>query len=604
MNIRNVAIIAHVDHGKTTLVDAFLKQAGVFRTNQEVADRVLDSNDLERERGITILAKNVSIKYNEYKINIVDTPGHADFGGEVERILSMVDGALLVVDAVEGPMPQTRFVLQKALTNGLAPIVVVNKVDRPFADPDRVVDQVFDLFVTLGANDQQLDFPVYYASAITGIAADNFETFAEAKDMLPVLDGLISHIPAPSGDPEGDLQLLISNIDYDDYVGRICIGRIHNGVIKNGQQVSITHSDNSISHKGKIGQLYTFAGLKRVPINEASSGDIVAFSGIEDIQIGETINAQDRLAPLPAIKVDEPTLNMVFRVNDGPFAGQDGEYLTSRHIRERLLREAKTNVALRVNETSSPDAFQVSGRGELHLSILIETMRREGYEFCVSKPEPILQHTDEGILEPYEYLMIDVPQDYLGAVMELVGNRKGEMQGMEQLGENSMRVSFEIPARGLIGFGSTFLTETKGYGIMYHSFSHYGKWAADLPERSNGSLIAWEDGVATSYALQSIEQRGILFLEPGTKVYEGMIVGENSRTEDLPVNVAKRKQVTNMRAAGSDDHVKLSPPRNHSLEQALAFLAKDEYLEVTPLALRLRKAILGRSARERASKSK
>lgn len=602
MNIRNVAIIAHVDHGKTTLVDAFLKQAGVFQTHQAVIERVLDSNALEQERGITILSKNVSINFAEHKINIVDTPGHADFGGEVERILSMVDGALLVVDAVEGPMPQTRFVLQKALDSGLAPIVVVNKIDRPHADPDRVVDQVFDLFITLGATDQQLDFPVYYASALTGVATNNFENISQASNVFPILDGIITHIPAPKGDNDGKLQLLISNIDYDDYVGRIGIGRIHGGVITNGQMVALTHSDSSMTRKGKIGQLYTFSGLKRIPVMEAVSGDIVAFSGIENLQIGETINNPDQLAPLPAIKVDEPTLNMVFRVNDGPFAGQDGDYLTSRHLRERLLREAKINVALRVNDTDSADAFQVSGRGELHLSILIETMRREGYEFCVSKPEPILRQTDAGILEPYEYLVVDVPQDHLGPVMELVGQRKGELQSMDQLGENSLRVTFTVPARGLIGFNSTFLTETKGYGIMYHSFSHYDQWAEDLPERYNGSLIAWEDGIATAYALQNIEQRGILFISPGTKVYEGMVVGENNRSDDLAVNVARKKHVTNMRAAGSDDNIKLSPPRQHSLEQALAFLAKDEYLEVTPQALRLRKAILSRSARESASK--
>lgn len=601
--IRNVAIIAHVDHGKTTLVDAILKQSGAFRANQAVEERVLDSNDLERERGITILAKNIAVKYGDYKINIVDTPGHADFGGEVERTLGMVDGALLIVDAQEGVMPQTRFVLQKALEHRLALILVVNKIDRPFAEPDRVVDEVFDLLITLGADDHLLDFPVYYASAIAGVATQELEEFSTATSILPILDGIIEHIPAPKSLVDQPLRLLVSNLDYDDYVGRIALGRIHSGVLKQGQEILITYSEHNKTRKGKIGRLYTFDGLKRIETAVAESGDIVAFSGIESIQIGETINQLEHSLPLPAIKVDEPTLTMIFRVNDGPFAGQDGEYLTSRHLRERLLREEKTNVALRVEETDSPDAFRVSGRGELHLSVLIETMRREAYEFCVSKPEPILQETADGITEPYEHLIIDVPQSNLGSVMELIGERKGEMTDMIQLGEDRLRVHFQIPARGLIGFSSVFLTETRGYGIMHHSFSHYGIWAGAISQRQSGSLVAWEDGIATAYALLNLEERGELFISPGTPVYAGMIVGEHNRAGDLEVNVARKKHVTNMRAAGSDDLIKLTPPRQLSLEEALAYLAKDEYLEVTPKALRLRKAILDRHAREKVKKS-
>ncbi len=604
MEIRNVAIIAHVDHGKTTLVDAILKQTGVFRDNQQVEDRVLDSNALERERGITILAKNIAVLYQDHKINIVDTPGHADFGGEVERILTMVDGALLVVDAVEGPMPQTRFVLQKALEHGLSPIVVVNKIDRPFSEPDRVVEEVFDLLVTLGANDQQLEFPVFYASALSGKASAEQDVLEETgANILPILDGIIEYVPAPEVIRDGPLQMLVTNLDYDDYVGRIALGRVRSGQIRQGQEIIITHSDRDTSRKGKIAQLYTFSGLKRIPTATVFSGDIAAFSGIESVQIGETINQLDHPWPLPAIQVDEPTLTMIFRVNDGPFSGREGDYLTSRHIRDRLLREEKTNVALRVEETDSPDTFRVSGRGELHLSVLIETMRRERYEFCVSKPEPILRHSESGVEEPFEHLVIDVPQAHLGAVMELIGQRKGETQSMDPLGEDRLRVQFLVPARGLIGFASTFLTETKGYGIMHHVFSHYGPWTGTIPQRSNGSMIAWEAGATTSYALANLEQRGVLFVGPGTDVYPGMIVGENNRPDDLDVNVAKKKHVTNMRASGSDDTVKLTPPRQLSLEQAIAYLANDEYLEVTPKSLRLRKAVLGRQERDKLRKN-
>lgn len=603
MNIRNVAIIAHVDHGKTTLVDAFLKQTGVFRANQKVADRVLDSNALEQERGITILAKNVSVEYDGVKINIVDTPGHADFGGEVERILSMVDGALLVVDAVEGPMPQTRFVLHKALQRGLAPIVVVNKIDRPAADPNRVVDEVFDLFVALDATEEQLDFPIFYASALAGIAgAELAEVEGGGGSILPLLQGIIAYVPAPQIISEGPLQMMISNLEYNDYVGRIALGRINSGELRSGQEILLTHSDRHTTKRGKISQLYTFEGLEMVAVEVAEAGDIAAFSGMEKIEIGETVNEIDTPLPLKAISVDQPTLTMVFRVNDGPFAGLDAEYLTSRHLRDRLLREARINVALEVNDTDSPDQLRVSGRGELHLSVLIETMRREGYSFCVTKPEPVLRQSEEGLLEPFERLTIDVPQDYLGAVMEAIGNRRGELQELNPAEEGRVRVEFLVPARGLIGFASQFLTETRGHGIMHHAFSHYGHWAGDITQRQTGSLIAWETGVATAYALASAEERGSLFIAPGTQVYAGMIVGEHSRSGDLEINVARKKQATNIRAAGSDDLIKLSPPRKMSLEQYLAYLAEDECLEVTPTSLRLRKIILDRHARERQKK--
>lgn len=602
MNIRNVAIIAHVDHGKTTLVDAFLRQSGVFRANQKVADRILDSNALEQERGITILAKNVSVDYKGIKINIVDTPGHADFGGEVERILSMVDGALLVVDAVEGPMPQTRFVLHKALQRGLAPIVVVNKVDRPAADSNRVIDEVFDLFVALDATDQQLDFPIFYASALSGVASAKLEDVENGGGNIdPLLEGIVDYIPAPKVS-DGPLQMMISNLEYNDYVGRIALGRIAAGKLQSGQEVLLTHSEHDTTKRGKLTQLYTFKGLEMVATTVAEAGDIVAFSGIEKINIGDTVNQVDKPAPLPAISVDQPTLTMVFRVNDGPFAGLDAEYLTSRHLRDRLLREARINVALHVSDTESADQFRVSGRGELHLSVLIETMRREGYSFCVTKPEPVLRHTPEGILEPYERLTVDVPQDYLGAVMEAIGNRRGELQELNPAQEGRVRVEFLVPARGLIGFASQFLTETRGTGIMHHAFSHYSAWAGEISQRQTGSLIAWETGTATSYALEGAEERGILFIAPGTQVYAGMIVGEHNRSGDLEINVARKKQATNVRAAGSDDLIKLSPPRRMSLEQYLAYLADDECLEITPTALRLRKILLDRHARERQKK--
>ncbi|NLL43374.1 MAG: translational GTPase TypA [Firmicutes bacterium] len=605
MKIRNVAIIAHVDHGKTTLVDAFLRQSGIFRANQRVEDRILDSNALEKERGITILSKNVSVQFGDVKINIVDTPGHADFGGEVERILSMVDGALLVVDAVEGPMPQTRFVLYKALQRGLAPIVVVNKCDRPAADPNRVVDEVFDLFVALDATEEQLDFPVFYASALEGMAATDWDELKEGKaaSIVPLLQGIVDYVPAPQAETAGPLQMMISNLEYNDYVGRIALGRIAGGVLYSGQEILLTHSAKESTRRGKVSQVYTYQGLEMVPVKSMAAGDIAAFSGVEEIEIGETVNQLDQAKPLPAIVVDQPTLTMVFRVNDGPLAGQDAQYLTSRQLRDRLFREARINVALEVSETESPDQFRVAGRGELHLSVLIETMRREGYSFCVTKPEPVLQQTDAGVLEPYEYVHIDVPQDYLGSVMELIGQRKGELQSLNQGGDR-MRADFLVPARGLIGFSSQFLTETRGHGIMHHAFAHFAPWAGPITQRQTGSLIAWESGTATAYALQTAEERGTLFIGPGTEVYAGMIIGEHSRAGDLEINVARKKHVTNVRAAGSDDMIKLQPPRQLSLEQLLAYLAQDDCLEVTPGALRLRKLLLDRHARERQKKQR
>ncbi|HBG01228.1 MAG TPA: translational GTPase TypA [Firmicutes bacterium] len=569
-----------------------------------MADRILDSNALEKERGITILAKNVSVQFGDVKINIVDTPGHADFGGEVERILSMVDGALLVVDAVEGPMPQTRFVLHKALQRGLAPIVVVNKVDRPAAQPNRVVDEVFDLFAALDATEEQLDFPVFYASALAGIASMELKEAQNEEGecgILPLLSGVVDYVPEPKIGA-GPLQMMISNLEYNDYVGRIALGRISSGLLHSGQEILLTHSEKRGARRGKISQLYTFEGLEMVAVDHIVAGDIAAFSGVEQVEIGETVNAIDQPLPLPAIAVDQPTLTMVFRVNDGPLAGLDGQFLTSRQLRDRLLREARVNVALQVNDTASPDQFQVSGRGELHLSVLIETMRREGYSFCVTKPEPVLRHTDEGVLEPYERLHVDVPQEHLGPVMELLGQRRGELQTLTQGGEGRMRAEFLVPARGLIGFASQFLTETRGHGMMHHAFAHYGPWSGSIIQRQTGSLVAWEEGVATAYALQTAEERGVLFIGPGTEVYAGMIVGEHSRAGDLEINVARKKQMTNMRAAGSDDLVKLNTPRQLSLEQYLAYLAQDDCLEVTPGSLRLRKLILDRHARERDKK--
>lgn len=593
-DIKNIAIIAHVDHGKTTLVDAMLRQSGVFRVNEAVVERVMDSNDLEKERGITILSKNTSVHYNGTKINIVDTPGHADFGGEVERVLKMVDGVLLLVDAFEGAMPQTRFVLKKALQLNLKPIVVVNKIDRPEARPDEVVDEIIELFIELGADDDQLEFPVVYASSREGFAV--CDLYGERVDLKPLFDVIIDKVPSPKGDMDGTLQLLVSNVDYDEYVGRIAIGRIERGSIKLGQQAIICKKEGN-QLNAKITKLYTFDGLKRAETNEAKLGDIVAVSGVGDVTIGDTICEVGAPDPLPFVAIDEPTLSMTFSVNNSPFAGREGTYVTSRHLRDRLFKELETNVSLRVEETDSADAFTVSGRGELHLSILIETMRRQGYEFQVSKPRVINKEIDGQVMEPIEYLMIDVPEEYMGVVMEKLGQRKSEMVNMTSANQGYMRLEFKIPARGLIGYRSELLTDTKGNGIMNHIFHSYEPYKGDIPTRQRGSLVAWEDGEAITYGLYNAQERGTLFISPGTKVYEGMIVGENARNDDLVVNVCKKKHVTNMRASGTDEALRLTPPVIFSLEQSLEFIAEDELVEITPKNIRLRKRILDTETR-------
>jgi GTP-binding protein len=593
-NIRNIAIIAHVDHGKTTLVDGMLRQSGIFRENEQVQERIMDSNDLERERGITILSKNTAVNYNGIKINIVDTPGHADFGGEVERVLKMVDGVLLLVDAFEGPMPQTRFVLRKALQLNLKPIVVVNKIDRPEARPDEVVDDILELFIELGADDDQLEFPVVYASSREGFAI--CDLYGERKDLKPLFEAIINKVPAPVGELDKPLQLLVSNIDYDDYVGRIAIGRIERGRIKSSQQAVVCKKDGSTQNI-KITKLYHFEGLKRADIGEVTYGDIVAVSGVGDITIGETICDVEFPDPLPFIDIDEPTISMTFSVNNSPFAGREGTYVTSRHLRDRLFKELETNVSLKVEETETPDSFKVSGRGELHLSILIETMRRQGYEFQVSKPTVIFKEVDGRQLEPIEYLTIDVPEDFMGVVMEKLGVRKSEMVNMHSANLGYMRLEFKIPARGLIGYRSEFLTDTKGNGIMNHVFHGFEPFKGEVSSRQRGSMVAWEDGDAVGYGLYNAQERGTLFIEAGVKVYQGMIVGENARSEDIVVNVCKKKHITNMRASGSDDALRLSPPNLLSLEQSLEFIADDELVEITPKNIRLRKRILDSETR-------
>lgn len=599
-HIRNIAIIAHVDHGKTTLVDRLLQQSGLFREGETLQERMLDSNDLERERGITILAKNTAVTYGDYRINIVDTPGHADFGGEVERILRMVDGALLVVDAFEGCMPQTKFVLRKALEHRLVPIVVVNKIDRPNARPAEVVDEVLELFIELGADDSQLDFPIVYASGLEGFAS--LEPDVRGNDMKPLFDAIVRHIPAPPGDPEEPAQLLVSLLDYNDYLGRIAIGRIHRGSLKPGQAVTVLARDGG-SRQARIEKLFGFKGLSRIEIGEAGAGDIVAIAGIRDINIGETIADPARPEPLPAPKIEEPTLKMTFLVNNSPFAGREGKYVTSRRLRERLMKELETDVALRVEETDSPDAFIVSGRGELHLGILIEHMRREGYELQVSKPEVIVREKNGVRLEPYERLVIDVPDESVGAVMESLGPRKAELVAMTQGEGGHSRLEYIVPSRGLIGWRTMFLTLTRGYGIMNHAFERYGPLTpGEGFGRRQGVLIASESGTATFYGMLSVEDRGVLFIEPGTEVYEGMIVGEHNRETDIVVNVCKTKQLTNIRSSTKEETVKLKTPRLLSLEAALEYLNDDEYCEVTPKSIRLRKKILNKSERERAEK--
>lgn len=597
-DIRNVAIIAHVDHGKTTLVDALLKQSHIFRENEKVAERVMDSNDLERERGITILSKNTAVMHNGVKINIVDTPGHADFGGEVERVLNMVDGVLLLVDAFEGPMPQTKYVLRKALEQKLKPIVVINKIDRPDQRVHEVEDEVLELFMELEADDDQLDFPVVYASARDGIAKLSMDD--EGKDMQPLFEVLLKEIPAPQGDIDGPLQFMVTTLDYDDYVGKIAVGRIVRGRMRTNQQVVIMNGEST--RKAKIGRVYTYNGLNRVETDETAMGDITAFVGIEDINIGETVADAEHPEALPAIKIDEPTLSMMFSVNNSPFAGREGDYVTSRHLRDRLFKEVETNVSMKVEETDSPDSFKVSGRGELHLAVLIETMRREGYELQVGKPRVIYKRINDQLCEPLEYLTIDVPQEFMGTVMENLGVRKAELINMTELA-GYLRMELIIPARGLIGFRAQFLTSTKGNGIMNHVYHGYAPFKGDIPSRTRGALVAFEDGETTPYGLNSVQDRGTLFVGPNEAVYTGRIIGENSRETDMDVNPCKKKHVTNMRSSSSDEAVRLTPPRIFSLEQALEWINDDELVEVTPHSIRMRKTILDRAARAKAAKN-
>lgn len=601
-DIRNIAIIAHVDHGKTTLVDKLLHQAGTFRTNEQVAERAMDSNDLERERGITILAKNTAINYKDTRINIMDTPGHADFGGEVERIMKMVDGVLLVVDAYEGCMPQTRFVLKKALEQNLTPIVVVNKIDRDFARPTEVVDEVIDLFIELGANEEQLEFPVVYASAINGTASTNPEK--QDENMEAIYESIVEHIPAPVDNSAEPLQFQVALLDYNDYVGRIGVGRIFRGTMKVGQQVALMKLDGSVK-QFRVSKLFGFIGLKRVEIEEAKAGDLVAVSGMEDINVGETVCPVDHQDALPVLRIDEPTLQMTFLVNNSPFAGKEGKFVTSRKIEERLNAQLETDVSLRVDPTDSPDAWVVSGRGELHLSILIENMRREGFELQVSKPEVIIRNIDGKKSEPVERVQIDVPEDYTGAIMESIGARKGEMVDMINNGNGQVRLIFMVPSRGLIGYTTEFLSLTRGYGIINHTFDSYQPMAAgQVGGRRQGVLVSMESGKASTYGIMGIEDRGVIFVEPGTEVYEGMIVGEHNRENDLVVNVCKMKQATNVRSATKDQTVSMKKPRLMTLEESLEYLNDDEYCEITPQSIRLRKKLLDKNERERAAKKK
>ena len=599
--IRNIAIIAHVDHGKTTLVDALLKQSHVFRDNEQVQERVMDSNDLEKERGITILSKNTSVMYKDIKINIVDTPGHADFGGEVERVLKTVDGVLLLVDAFEGAMPQTREVLKKSLALGLKPIVVINKIDRPGATPEKVVDQVIELFIELNATDEQLEFPVVYASAKNGIAKMNLED--ESTDLTCLFETIIETIQAPNCDLEGPAQMLVSNIDYDDYVGRIAVGRIERGTIKINMPVAICGKEDKIT-QGRIAKLYTHVGLKRQEVEEVGAGDIVALAGLPNINIGDTICDLNNPEKIPFVDIDEPTVSMTFSVNNGPFAGKEGQYITSRHIRDRLFKELERNVSLRVKETETPDSFEVSGRGELHLSVLIETMRREGFELLVSRPKVIFKEIDGVKCEPIERLVVNVPDDCVGNVIEKLGRRKAEMVNMEPAEEGHTKIEFKIPARGLIGYRTEFLTDTKGEGTMNHIFDCYEPYKGDIQARVRGTIVAFEAGKSITYGLYNAQDKGELFIGPGVDVYEGMIVGLNSRGEDLAINVCKEKHLTNTRASGSDDALRLVPPIQMSLEKAIEFIQDDELVEVTPKSIRLRKKILDSKERERANRNK
>ena len=598
--IRNIAIIAHVDHGKTTLVDALLRQSHVFRDNEQVQERVMDSNDQEKERGITILSKNTAVMYNDIKINIVDTPGHADFGGEVERVLKTVDGVLLLVDAFEGAMPQTREVLKKSLALNLQPIVVINKIDRPGATPEKVLDQVMELFIELEANDDQLDFPVVYASAKNGVAKMNLSD--PDGDFSCLFETIIKTIKAPNCDESGTMQMLVSNIDYDDYVGRIAVGRLERGIVKVGMPVSICEKDDKIS-QGKIAKVYTHMGLKKVEVEEAKAGDIIEISGIPNIHIGDTICDLNNPEKIPFVNIDEPTVSMTFSVNNGPFAGREGQFITSRHIRDRLFKELDRNVSLRVEETASPDSFIVSGRGELHLSVLIETMRREGYELLVSRPKVIIKEIDGVKCEPIERLVVNVPDDCVGNVIEKLGRRKAEMVNMEPAEVGHTKIEFKIPARGLIGYRTEFLTDTKGEGVMNSIFDSYEPFKGEVVARVRGTIVAFENGTSITYGLYNAQDKGDLFIGPGVDVYEGMIVGLNSRSEDLAINVCKEKHLTNTRASGSDEARRLVPPIQMSLEKAIEFIQDDELVEVTPKSIRLRKKILDNKERERAARN-
>ena len=603
-DVRNVAIIAHVDHGKTTLVDELLKQSGVFRENQEVAERVMDSNDIERERGITILSKNTAVMYKGTKINIIDTPGHADFGGEVERVLKMVNGVILVVDAFEGVMPQTRFVLKKALELNHPVIVCINKIDRPEARPEEIIDEVLELFIDLDANEKQLDCPFVFASAKEGVATLDLEN--ENSNMIPLFETILNYIPAPVGDPDAGTQLLISTIDYNEYVGRIGVGKIDNGSVKVNQEVVlVNHHDPDKQTKVKVSKLYEFDGLNKVEVKEAGFGSIVALSGIADLRIGDTLCSPEKPKPIPFQKISEPTIAMQFIVNDSPLAGQEGKYVTSRHLRDRLFRELNTDVSLRVEETDTTECFKVSGRGELHLSVLIENMRREGYEFAVSKAE-VLYHTDENgkKTEPMELVYVDVPEEFSGTVIEKLSMRKGELRAMGTINGGYTRLEFSIPARGLIGYRGEFMTDTKGNGIMNSVFDGYGPYKGDIQYRKQGSLIAFEAGEAITYGLFNAQERGTLFIGPGEKVYAGMVIGQNGRGEDIELNVCKTKHLTNTRSSSSDEALRLTPPRILSLEQALEFIDTDEFLEITPESLRIRKKILDPTMRKRASMKK
>jgi len=596
--VRNIAIIAHVDHGKTTLVDALFQQSGIYRTNERVVERAMDSNELERERGITILAKNTAIHYGDYLINIVDTPGHADFGGEVERVLSMVDGVMLLVDASEGPLPQTRFVLGKALDRRLTPIVVVNKIDRQDARPQAVVNEVYDLFIDLDATEDLLDFPILYAVARDGIASPTLET--KGTDLRPLFDTIIERIPPPAGDPEGPLQMLVANLDASDYLGRLAIGRVFNGRVKVGDQIAVCKLDGSIEQT-KVTKLYSFEGLKRIETNEAAAGDIICLAGIEGIMIGETVTSPENPQPLQAIAVDEPTVSMIFGVNTSPMAGREGQFVTSRQLKDRLDRELVGNVSIRVEPTDSPEQFKVLGRGELQLSILLEMMRREGYEMQVSRPEIVTREIDGQRVEPVEEVVIDVAEEYQGVVIAQIGQRKGVMTKMVNHGSGRSRLEFRIPARGLIGFRSLLLTETRGTGIMHHRFLGWEPWHGDIPARATGALVSDRKGVATAYSIANLQERGEMFIDPATDVYEGMIVGENSRNNDLDVNITKEKKQTNMRASSADEAVRLIPPRRLNLEQALEFISDDELVEITPKSLRLRKRVLAANMRPKKS---